>query len=192
MLLISAEDPVAEVALRVRAAMKHHGLTNADVPELYVIGADHWGLPLLTAAGSGPTLNRAGWDALTAELDNFEPDALFLDPLMSVMGGASQNDNAAAALLMGQLIGLAAKRRIGVMVAHHASKSRDPISAESAMGAASFVNFARIALGIESLAEKDAASLGLPPWEARNVFRVVGTKRQPDPSGRKRSVVSAC
>jgi hypothetical protein len=161
--------------------MKHHGLTDADVPGLYVIGADHWGLPLLTAGGSGPTLNRAGWDALTAELDNFEPDALFLDPLMSVMGGASQNDNAAAALFMGQLVGLAAKRRIGVMVAHHASKGRDPISAESAMGAASFVNLSRIALGIEPLAEKDAANLGLPPWEARHVFRVVGTKHNLTP-----------
>jgi hypothetical protein len=44
------------------------------------------------------------------------------------------------------------------------------------MGAASFVNLARIALGIEPLAEKDAGSLGLPSWEARNVFRVVSTK----------------
>ncbi|MGK2922455.1 MAG: hypothetical protein ACSLE4_06655 [Methyloceanibacter sp.] len=93
------------------------------------------------------------------------------------MGGASQNDNAAAALFMGQLVSVAANRRIAVMVAHHASKGRDPISAESAMGAASFVNLSRIALGVEPLAEKDAGSVGLPPWDARQVFRVIGNKQ---------------
>jgi hypothetical protein len=44
------------------------------------------------------------------------------------------------------------------------------------MGAASFVNLARIALGIEPLAEKDAGSIGVPSWDARSVFRLVGTK----------------
>ena len=175
-LLISAEDALAEVALRIRAAMKHHGLTDADVPGLCVVGADNWGLPLLCNGGSGPMLNVAGWDALTAELDHVEPDVLIFDPLMSVMGGASQNDNAAAALFMGQLVSVAAKRQIGIMVAHHASKGRDPLSAESAMGAASFVNLSRIALGIEPLAEKDAGGVGVLPREACNVFRVVGTK----------------
>jgi hypothetical protein len=32
-------------------------------------------------------------------------------------------------------------------------------------------------LGIEPLAESDAGRLELPPWEARSVFRVVGTKQ---------------
>jgi hypothetical protein len=180
-LLISAEDPLSELALRVRAAMKYFGLTDADVPGLYVIGADGWGISLLRPGTNGPTLNTSDWDELNAELDHVEPDVLIIDPLISVMGGASQNDNAAAALFMGQLVGLAAKRCIGVMVAHHAAKGRDPISAESAMGAASFVNLSRIALGIEPLAEKDAGSLGLPPWEARNVFRLVSTKANLSP-----------
>jgi hypothetical protein len=180
-LLISAEDPLSELTLRIRAAMQHYNLTDADVPGLYVIGADDWGIPLLRPGTNGPTLNTAGWDELNAELNHIEPDTLIIDPLISVMGGASQNDNAAAALFMGQLVGLAAKRRIGVIVAHHSAKGRDPISAESAMGAASFVNLSRIALGIEPLAEKDAGSLGLPPWEARHVFRLVSTKHNLSP-----------
>jgi hypothetical protein len=180
-LLISAEDPTNEVALRLRAAMKHYGLSDSDVPGLHVIGADRWGISLLSPGSSGPMLNKAGWDELNAELDRLEPDVLILDPLISVMGGASQNDNAAAAMFMGQLVGLAAKRRIGVMVAHHVAKGRDPISAESAMGAASFVNLSRIALAIEPLAAKDAGSVGLLPWEARDVFRTVGTKHNLSP-----------
>jgi len=165
------------MALRLRAAMKHYGLTDADVPGLFIIAADQWGLPLLQADGSRAILDRSGMDALTAELDHIKPDVLIIDPLITVMGGVSANENAAAALLMGRLVALAATRRMAVALAHHAAKGRDPTSAESAMGAASFVNLARVALAIEPLDEKNAAAIGLPPWEAKSVFRVVGTKQ---------------
>ena len=67
------------------------------------------------------------------------------------------------------------------MIAHHAAKGRDPTSAESAMGATSFVNLSRVVLNIEALAEKDAGLLGLPPWDAKSVFRVLGTKQNFSP-----------
>jgi RecA-family ATPase len=137
-----------EMALRLRAAMTHFKLTDADVPGLYVIGSDRWGLPLLQAIGNRAVLDEDGKHALMTELDHISPDVLIIDPLINVMGGVSANDNAAAALLMGQLVGLATKRRMAVALAHHASKGRDPASAESAMGAASFINLARIALSI--------------------------------------------
>jgi AAA domain len=180
-LYLSAEDSTDEIALRLRAAMQHHGLSNADVPGLHVIGADHWGLSLLRAAGAAPIIDQRGWDALIAELDQIAPDVLIIDPLINVMGGVDANNNSAAALLIGQLAALAAKRRIAVMIAHHVAKGRDPTSAESAMGAASFVNLCRIALGIEPLAEAAAGRIGLPPWEAKSVFRVVGTKQNYSP-----------
>jgi RecA-family ATPase len=140
-----------EIALRLRAAMKHYGLTDADVPGLYVIAANHWGLPLLRGDGYRALLDRTGVDALAAELDHTKPDVVIIDPLINVMGGANANDNAAAALLMGHLAGLAVNRRIAVALAHHTSKGRDLTSAESAMGAASFINLARTALAIEPL-----------------------------------------
>jgi hypothetical protein len=180
-LLIRAEDPTTEVALRLRAAMKHHSLSDSDVQGLHVIGADRWGLALLCPGATGPMLNKAGWDELIAELDRLEPDVLILDPLINLMGGVSQNDNAAVALLMRRLVELAAKRKIAIMLAHHAAKGRDPASAESAMGAATFVNLCRVALGIEPLEEKDAGKLGLPPWDAKLIFRIVGTKQNYSP-----------
>jgi len=180
-LCLSTEDGLHEIALRLRAAMTHYRLTDADVPGLYVIGADRWGLPLLQPDGNRAILDRRGMDALTAELDHIRPDVLIIDPLINLMGGANANDNATAALLMGQLAVLAATRRIAVALAHHASKGRDLTSAESAMGAASFINLARIALAIEPLDEKDAGKLGLPPWEAKSVFRVLGTKQNFSP-----------
>ena len=184
-LYLSTEDSLNEIALRLRAAMHHNKLNDGDVPGLHIIAADQWRLPLLRAAGATPVLNQPGWDALIAELDHVKPDILVIDPLINIMGGVNANDNSAAALLMGQFVSLAAVRHIAVMIAHHAAKGRDPSSAESAMGAASFVNLCRIALGIEPLAEKEAGALGLPPWEANSVFRLIGTKQNFSPPGNR-------
>ena len=184
-LCLSTEDGRHELALRLRAAMEHYGLTDADVAGLYVIGADGWGLPLLRAEANRAVLDTGGMCALTAELDHIKPDVLIIDPLINVMGGVNANDNAAAALLMGQLAVLASTRRISIALAHHVAKGRDVTSAESAMGAASFINLARIALAIEPLGEKDAGKIGLPPWEAWSVFRVLGTKQNFSPPNLK-------
>jgi AAA domain len=180
-LYLSAEDSTNEIALRLRAAMQHHGVSDTDVSGLSVIGAENWGLSLLGGSRGTLAIDQRGWGALNAELDTLEPDVLILDPLINLMGGVDSNDNSAAALLMGQFVALAARRGMAVMIAHHAAKGRDPTSPESAMGAASFVNLSRIVLSIEPLAEKDAGRLGLPPWEAKSVFRVGGTKQNFSP-----------
>ena len=181
-LVLSAEDPAVEVARRIRAAMQHHGLKDADLAGLHIVGADAWGLPLLSSVGNVPVPHKPGWDALNAELERINPDIVILDPLMSLMGGVDGNNNSAAAMFMGMLAKLAADRRMAVVVAHHAAKGRDPTSAESAMGAASFVNFARIVLTIEPLSEKDAGRIGIPPWDVRSIFRVLGVKQNFSPA----------
>ena len=107
-LYLSAEDSTNEIALRLRAAMQRHGLSDTDVSGLHVIGAESWGLPLLGASRSAPAIDQRGWDALSAELDRIEPDVLILDPLINLMGGVDSNDNSAAALLMGQFVALGA------------------------------------------------------------------------------------
>ena len=58
-LYLSAEDSRNEIALRLRAAMQHHDLSNADVSRLFVIGADQWGLPLLGTANGAPRIDRS-------------------------------------------------------------------------------------------------------------------------------------
>ncbi len=177
-LYLSTEDSTDEIALRLRAAMHHYGLSNAEVPKLHVIGTNQWGLSLLrSATGGAPLIDPAGWNALIAELDHIKPDVLVIDPLINVMGGVDVSNNSAAALLMGRLAGLAAMRRIAIMIAHHVAKGRDPASAEAAMGAASFVNLSRIAMSIERLAEKEASQIAVPSWKAKSIFRVSGTKQ---------------
>ena len=66
-LCVSTEDGLAELALRLRAAMTHFGLTDADVPGLYVIAGDRRGLPLLKAEGSRAVLDPDGMNALVSD-----------------------------------------------------------------------------------------------------------------------------
>jgi hypothetical protein len=157
--------------------MQHHQLNDSDVPGLYVIGADKWGLSLLRSVGNVPVPDEQGWSALDAELDQIKPDLLVADPMMSMMGGVDGNNNSAAAALMGKLVKLAADRHMAIAIAHHAAKGRDPTSQDSAMGAATFVNFARTVLTIDSLSEKDAPRIGVAPWEVKSIFRVLSVKQ---------------
>ena len=180
-LYINAEDATNEVALRLRAAMKHHNVTDADASALYVAGADKKKLHLLESDRTHSRLNIAGWAGLEAELDHISPDILIIDPLVCLMGGVSLNDNAAAALLLGKFVELAAQRDIGIVIAHHSAKGRDLASAEASMGAASFVNLARICLSLEVPSEADAVKIGVAPWQAKTVFRLLNTKQNLSP-----------
>jgi hypothetical protein len=181
-LYINAEDAIAELSLRLRAAMQHHGFKNSDVAELYFVWADQLQLTLLTANRGQPSLNPDGWNQLNAAIDSIKPDILLIDPLVALVGGVSLNDNSAAALMLGSFVSIAAQRKIAIMIAHHAAKNREATSPEAAMGAASLVNLSRISLSIEPLAEGDAGKVGVAPWDARSIFRIVGTKQNLSPA----------
>jgi AAA domain len=180
-LYISAEENIHEINLRLRAAMQQFGISEAYLSGLHVIGADRWGLHLVRINGRTPSLDDEGWAALKTELDHLQPDILIIDPLINFLGGADVNDNAVAGLLMSRLAKEAAIRNMAVMIAHHVSKGRDPTAAECAMCAASYVNLSRIGISIDPLKEGDAGKVGLPPWEANSVFRIVGTKQNYSP-----------
>ncbi|MHC2289544.1 AAA family ATPase [Bradyrhizobium barranii] len=180
-LYINAEDSTNELALRVRAAMQYHGLKDSDVAGLHIAGADHLHLTLLTANRGQPSLNSEGWNRLNAEVDRIKPDIVLIDPLVALVGGVSLNDNSAAALMVGNFVAIAAQRNLAIMIAHHAAKNREATSPEAAMGAATLVNLARICLSLEPLAEADAGKIGVAPWDARFVFRIVGTKQNLSP-----------
>jgi hypothetical protein len=180
-LYLNAEDATSEIALRLRAAMRHHGLNDADIPGLRLAGVDRLRLTLLEADRGQPRLNVAGWNNLISEIDRASPDLIIIDPLVALVGGVSLNDNSAAALLLGNFVRLAAERQLGFMLAHHASKNRETSSADAAMGAASLVNLARICFSLEPLSERDAIKVGVAPWDARSIFRIVGTKQNLSP-----------
>jgi hypothetical protein len=161
--------------------MRHYRLTDSDLAGLRVAGADDFPLTLMRLDRGQPKLSDEGWGALSAELESLLPDVVLVDPLVALMGGVSLNDNSAAALMLSNFVRLAARRGLALVIAHHAAKNREATSAEAAMGAASLVNLARIVLSIEPLAESDAGKIGVAPWDARSVFRIISTKQNLSP-----------
>src|SRR6185503_5581468 len=104
---------------------------------------------LLRTQGGEPALNPAAWTFLEQEIASTGADIVLIDPIIAAMGGVSVNDNSAAALFMNRLVKSAAQQNVGIMLVHHSAKFRDVASAEAAMGAASFVNLARVSIAIE-------------------------------------------
>ena len=181
-LYINAEESYDELALRFRAAMQHHGLSVSDMLGLSIAGAENVSLTLLKAERSGPVLDPSGWEGLKKQIAEHRPDIIILDPLVALTGGVTLNDNAAAAIMMRQFVSIAADNKLAVMIAHHTAKNTDHGSADAAMGAASLVNLARICLALEPLKEGDASKLGVPPWDAKFIFRVIPTKQNLAPA----------
>ncbi|MER2264076.1 AAA family ATPase [Methylobacterium oxalidis] len=182
-LFINAEDATREINLRIRAAMLHYGLSEEELGGLRIIGAEIFGLSLLTPGKAGSTINEEDWAALDNLIAEERPDVVILDPLYSVMGGASVNDNAVMGLFIGRLTALAARKNLSVLLAHHTGKGRDLSSQDASLGAVSIVNGARIVANLERLTIEMARKLSVPSWIAPSCFRLRFVKanlRAPD------------
>jgi hypothetical protein len=176
-LYVNAEDSFAEIGLRIRAAMRHHRICDADATSLRIAAADQHQIVLLEQDRAQPKLNEGGWGLLVKLVDEAHCDLLILDPLVVFMGGVSLNDNAAAGLLMNRLTRLAVEKDLAAVIAHHASKGRDLDSPDAAMGAVSFVNMARVAKSLDFLDDDTADEIGIRDEDRSALFRIVGTKQ---------------
>jgi hypothetical protein len=184
-LYVNNEDGRNEIALRARAAIMRHGLSDSECRNLFVAGADDVTLTLLRTERGEAKADEAGWTRLEAMIAARAPDVLILDPLAN-LSAASLNDNHAATMLMGRLTRLAVQHHMGIVVAHHTAKGRDLSSQEAASGAAAIVNSARISLALEPLAASEATKLGVMPSEADRVFSIGHVKANLAPAAERR------
>ncbi|CAO4157148.1 AAA family ATPase [Methylorubrum extorquens] len=171
-LFINAEDSTQEINRRIRASMLHYALGEEELGGLRIIGAESFGLSLLTPGKVGSTINEEHWAALERLINEERPDVFILDPLYSVMGGASVNDNAAMGLFIGRLTALAAGQNLSVLLAHHTGKGKDLSSQDASLGAVSIVNGARVVVNLERLTIESARKLSVPSWIAPSCFRL--------------------
>lgn len=181
-LFISGEDGTDELLRRLLAAMQRYGITPEDIDEqLFLVGAgQELKVRLNTLDGRGrPTVDNTGLQALEGLLTETEADVVILDPLMSFVPGGV-NDNAIASEVAGHLVNLCVRRNCAVVLSHHHSKAAarngEADTANAAMGAAGWVNHARIACNIVTATETDAKAWGVLPSEVIGVFRVTDSK----------------
>ena len=132
---------------------------------LCLLGADDWQVQkssLLCTERGTSALHQAGVEFLGSMLDEFRPDVVVLDPLVSLCAGGNMNDNAAMSLVMRAIKGLAMRYNCSFLIVHHTKKGGDLTSSEAIGGAVAIVNLARRALMLAAMSQEEAKKLGDP------------------------------
>ena len=185
-LVINGEDSTDEIRRRVWAFSLAHGLTERDLGNLTIAGADDKWVQRISFLNTNEkgmsTVNQDGLNALQLALDTLRPDILVLDPLVSFCAGGNMNDNSGMSLVMRKLKGIAAQNQCGVVIVHHTRKGGDAGNVEAISGAAAITNLARRAIMPAPLTDADSR-LGILPSERPQHFKLVDAKSNLVPRG---------
>lgn len=186
-LYVNGEDSALEMRRRIWGFCRRHGLSEQDIGNLLLLGADDQRAHKLsfprTEKGNS-VIDEIAVGFLESLLKELRPDLVVLDPLISFCAGGNVNDNAVMALVMRALKRLANKFDCAILILHHTRKGGEPGSAEAISGASSIVNLARRAIMVVPMTKEEAATFGIFPSEYRSYFKVVSAKtNMAPPSG---------
>ena len=185
-LYLNAEDSRTEMLRRLWAFCLEHNFSSADLTRLCLLGADDWQVQkssLLWTERGASVLHQAGVEFLGSMLDEFRPDVVVLDPLVSLCAGGNMNDNAAMSLVMRAIKGLAMRYNCSFLIVHHTKKGGDLTSSEAIGGAVAIVNLARRALMLSAMSQDEAKKLAVLPSQRWRYFRLLSAKANLAPPG---------
>lgn len=163
--LIWSEDPPEELAKRVDAAMKVHGLTRADIEDrLIVVSIDELKITIARFSQELREVIAVDLPALRDIILRNRLDVVMLDPIAE-LHELEENDNVQMAKLMGMIRSVARETKAAILLLHHASKasvaSGKQSSATATRGAGAIVNSARVSMVLNEMTAKDAEDLGI-------------------------------
>jgi hypothetical protein len=163
-LLINLEDNRLAMHKRIVAAMKHYGLTQADLGErLFVIAK---GETKIKIAGMMKRVRGLAFerdDDIIASLIDFitknNIDVVSVDPFVKTHG-VSENDNVLIQAVVECYDDIAEQARCAIHLWHHTRKQGDgAISVESARGAIAFVDACRSVSVLETMTKAEGDKL---------------------------------
>lgn len=186
-LFLSQDDGTEEMNRRVFAAEMHHGETFGA--GLVVLGSDLLGAISLTQmSGRNEELDHAGLKRLEALINFHQPRVVMLDALLGFCP-VGINNNGLMTALMTALQKMAERLGVAFLILHHERKgARDDADSDAAMGAASIMNKARIALRLVRMTEAEAAKSGVLPWDSWQHLALVPAQMNLAPMGQRRWV----
>jgi hypothetical protein len=170
-LLINLEDDRDSMAKRIAAAMKHYGLTPADVGDrLTVVARGELRLKLAGQVRGGRIeVDRAAVDDVVAFSRDRGIDVISVDPLRKTHQ-LNESDNVAMGELIEVYEEIAAEANASVHVWHHMRKGNgSDASVDSVRGASSIIDAARSVRVMEKMTEKAAEAFSVD--ERRRYFR---------------------
>lgn len=167
--LLWSEDPPEELAKRVDAAMRVHGLDRADIEDrMIVVSIDELKITIARFSQELREVVAVDLAALKQIILANQLDVVMLDPIAE-LHELEENDNVQMAKLMGMLRTVARETKAAVLLLHHASKASvdagKKSSATATRGAGAIVNSARVSMVLNEMTAKDAEDLGIPEDE---------------------------
>jgi AAA domain len=181
-LIVCLEDGRDEIRRRVKAAMKHHGLTNADLRDYLFIAAPK-GVKLAELRDDGsPAAGKLERMARKAFIRR-QIDIVSFDPFVK-LHSFEENNNTAIDFVAGLLAQMAIEFNIAVDAPHHTKKGVTAAGdAEAGRGASAFKDAGRLVYTLTRMATKDADIFGVIEAERRQLVRLDSAKVNLTPTG---------
>lgn len=176
-LLYNLEDPLDELKRRIWAACVHHGIDPASLNNLYLVSGFEQPL-VLAKEVRGEIIPGGGKEWLGRFIEENGIVLCCIDPFVrSHM--VNENDNVQMDIVTRELSSLAMERQCAISVVHHSRKGSPTDGAgdaDSARGASSFINGARIVSTLTTMSSDEGKKYGLDPLEARSRMKLVDAK----------------
>jgi RecA-family ATPase len=183
-LLVTLEDDRAELLRRIKAACLHYEIDRADVAGwLRVKALAGQSVTLATVTPAGDMAETPATGEIIEAMRRHAADVLIADPWVK-LSGAPENDNGATDFVVKLLSRIAGEANAAVAVAHHHRKgAATPGDTDSARGAKSLIDAARIGLTLNRMSEAEANTFEVAEKERWRLARLDDGKMNLAPAG---------
>ena len=173
----NVEDDLHEERRRLSAALRQFNRTPFDISKnLRIVGPTDIGTLIERDQENGRMRLTDAMVELTQHINSFQPDVVFLDPLVE-LHTAEENDNTGLRAVLAQFRALAVRYNIALVILHHVRKGLIvPGDPDGIRGAGSIVGAGRNVFTLCVMSEEDATNLGIRKENRRNYFRIDGAK----------------
>jgi RecA-family ATPase len=156
-LVLTFEDGRTEYRRRFKAACLHHNIDPEEIGEfLFIKSLNGLGITLATSEREGVMIETDAPARIMDLIKRLEIDAVTLDPFVKC-SGAPENDNVAVDAVARILARIAEQGNVAVAVSHHFRKGVvEAGNIDSARGARSLIDAARIALTLMPMSTEEA------------------------------------
>jgi 5S rRNA maturation endonuclease (ribonuclease M5) len=159
----NSEDPLQEIQRRVLGILQHYGVDQSEIEnKLFLASGRDADLEL--CQGIDGAIQEQNFDLLERFCVDNHIDVLMLDPLVNMLGGASENDNALMGSITKRLSVLADKCELATVIVHHTRKANGrEMSVEDSRGGIALVSGCRSASVLQQMDNDFAVKHNLEP-----------------------------
>jgi len=175
-LIISLEDDRNELRRRIRAAMRHHKITDSEVSGyLFCAAAGNKGWKLATME-NGKVVASTLAPRIVDQIKKHSIDAVIIDPFVK-SHSVEENANGAIDFVTNILASIAIDHNCAVDAPHHISKgAADAGNADRARGGSAFKDAARLVYTLTPMSEDEAKAFGLTEVYRHALIRMDSAK----------------